>query len=291
VVNYSFVSEKELAAAGEKVKPIVLMNPLSADQAAMRTTQHVGLLQNVARNLRHQVSSVRIYEIGRVYLPDPRGGEGTRPPAREVPTLSGALYGRRDERGWSGGKDMMVDFYDAKGAVEAVLASAGIGEAKWAPVEAARYHPRASAEVTVGRDRVGTVGEIHPRVAKAFDVPAGTYLFELDLEKVNALARLFPAFKPLARFPAVLRDLAVVVPVELAHEEVRQVIVEVGKPLVEDAIVFDVYTGKPIPEGKKNVAYALRYRAPDRTLTDAEVAEAHQRIVSEVNKRLGASLR
>jgi phenylalanyl-tRNA synthetase beta chain len=88
-----------------------------------------------------------------------------------------------------------------------------------------------------------------------------------------------------------LRDLAVVVPLELQNDEVRRVILEVGAPLVEDALIFDVYTGKPIPEGRKNLAYAIRYRSPERTLTDAEVTAAHQRIISEVNQRLGGALR
>jgi phenylalanyl-tRNA synthetase beta chain len=128
-------------------------------------------------------------------------------------------------------------------------------------------------------------------VTKALGLPEGIYAFELDTQPLYAAAKLVPEYHPLPRFPAVLRDLAVVVPLELRNDEVRQVILEVGGPLVEDAALFDVYTGKPIPEGRKNVAYAIRYRSPERTLTDAEVTEAHGRIIAEVNQRLGAALR
>ena len=128
-------------------------------------------------------------------------------------------------------------------------------------------------------------------MSKRLGVPASVFAFDLDAEKLYALAELVPSYRQLWRYPPVLRDLAVVVASELPNEEVRRVIVDVGKPLVDDALIFDVYTGKPIPEGKKNLAYAIRYRAPDRTLTDAEVNEAHQRIIEEVNRRLGGSLR
>lgn len=291
VVNYSFVAPEELAAFGEGPAPAALQNPLSVEQSVMRTTLYSGLLRNLSRNLRHQVGSVRLYELGRVYFPDPEGGEGTRPVAREVFVLAGVLFGRREPRAWTAPQEAPVDFFDARGAVESVLGALRV-RASFAPIESPAYHPRASAEVrSEGGERLGSVGELHPRVAKRLGVPAGAHLFELDVEALARLAVLLPAYRSLPRFPAVLRDIAVVVPLELGNEQVRKVILEVGAPLVQAASVFDVYAGSPLPEGKKNLAYALSYRAPDRTLTDAEVNEAHQRIVQEVNRRLGASLR
>ncbi|NVJ28354.1 phenylalanine--tRNA ligase subunit beta, partial [Myxococcus sp. AM011] len=194
-------------------------------------------------------------------------------------------------RSWTQ-KDARADFYDAKGAVEAVLGALRVEGVTWSPGGPSAYHPRASAEVKLADGTVlGHVGELHPRVVKALGLPEGVFVFELDTEPLYSAARLVPEYHSLPKFPAVLRDLAVVVPVELANDSVRKVILEVGRPLVEDALVFDVYTGKPIPEGKKNLAYALRYRSAERTLTDVEVTEAHQRIISEVNQRLGAALR
>lgn len=292
VVNYSFVAPKSLEVLGLKEQPVALLNPLSVEQSVMRTSLLPGLLENLSRSVRHQVESVSVYETGRAYFRDAEGGQGIRPAAREVHRVAGLVWGLRGGgRSWTQ-KDARADFYDAKGAVEAVLAALRVEGTTWSLGGPAAYHPRASAEVKGADGTVlGYVGELHPRVVKALGLPEGVFVFELDTAPLYAAARLVPEYHPLPKFPAVLRDLAVVVPVEQANEEVRKVILEVGGPLVEDALVFDVYTGKPIPEGKKNLAYALRYRSPDRTLTDVEVSEAHQRIISEVNQRLGASLR
>ena len=269
----------------------MLVNPLSVEQSAMRTTLLGGLVENLSRSVRHQVERVAIYEKGRVYFPDAAGGQGQRPATHEVQRVAGLVWGLRTGRSWTQ-KDARMDFYDAKGAVEAVLQALRITGVRYVALEAAAYHPRACAAVVLADGApVGRVGELHPRVTKALGLPEGVYAFELDTEPLYAAAALVPAYHALPRFPAVLRDLAVVVPLELRNDEVRQVILEVGGPLVEDAAIFDVYTGKPIPEGRKNVAYAIRYRAAERTLTDAEVTEAHQRIVAEVNQRLGAALR
>jgi len=117
------------------------------------------------------------------------------------------------------------------------------------------------------------------------------FAFELEFAALERVAALSPRFESLPRYPAVLRDLAVVVPVAMEAADVRAVIREVGQPLVEDATLFDVYTGAPLPAGQKNLAFALRYRSPERTLRDEEVAAAHTRIVEEVQRRLGGQLR
>jgi phenylalanyl-tRNA synthetase beta chain len=298
VVNYSFVNPAVLPwvtpgpldQLGRERPVIALKNPLTAEMSVMRQTLYAGLLQNVSHNLRHQQETVRLYEIGRIYFGDPEGGRRERPVAQEKPTLSGVLCGKRNGRAWAA-KDEPLDFFDAKGAVEAVLAGLGLEGATFEPVESAPYHPRASAQVRLGQRVLGTLGELHPKVARRLELPQAVYLFELDLDALYQAAKLVPQYTQLARFPAVLRDLAVVVPAELRNDEVRKVILDVGGPLVEDAFIFDVYTGKPIPEGKKNLAYAIRYRSADRTLTDAEVGQAHTRIIDEVNRRLGGELR
>lgn len=295
VVNYSFVSPAELDALGVGKGAIAVENPLSVEQSAMRTTLFAGLLQNVSRNLRHQVDSVRQYELGRTYVADPHGGRDGRPVAVESLKVAAVLWGRRDARGWTV-KDDNVDFYDAKGAVESVLDSLAISGVRFEPASSSQLHPKASASVTAlgangERRALGTLGQVHPKAAKALGVPQEVYLLELDFDALCAAACLVPKHRSVARYPAVLRDLAVVVPRELPNDEVRRLILEVGAPLVEEARVFDVYTGKQIPEGKKNLAYALRFRSNERTLNDAEVTEAHTRIVAEVNRRLGGALR
>ncbi|SES91583.1 phenylalanine--tRNA ligase subunit beta [Stigmatella erecta] len=291
VVNYSFVAPRNLEVLGGKEAPVALINPLSVEQSVMRTSLLPGLLENLSRSVRHQVERVAIHETGRAYFRDPEGGQGQRPATREVPRVAGLVWGLRSGRSWTQ-KDARMDFYDAKGAVEAVLHGLRVVGARFEPAEAPAWHPRACAQVVLADGTVlGHVGELHPRVTRALELPQGVFAFELDTAPLYAAAQLEPAYHALPRFPAVLRDLAVVVPAELRNDEVRRVILEVGGALVEDALIFDVYTGKPIPEGKKNLAYAIRYRSQERTLTDGEVGEAHQRIIAEVNQRLGGALR
>jgi phenylalanyl-tRNA synthetase beta chain len=289
VVNYSFVAPAELAAFGGE-GGIALSNPLSAEQSVMRTTLYASLVPNVVRSVRHQASGVRFYEWAKTYRPDPRGGEGARPVAQETLEVAGVLWGLRDgARSWTS-KDASVDFYDAKAAVEAVLSVLHI-EAQWVAVESPWYHPRASAQVTASGTVLGTLGELHPRAARALDAPPGVYLFQLEVEKLLAVARLVPGARPLSAFPSVRRDLALVVKAELPQAQVRKLILEIGRPLLVDAQVFDVYTGAQLAPGTKNLAFALEYRSSERTLTDEEVKQAHQRIVDEVHRQLGGALR
>ena len=298
VMNYSFVdpellrwvTPRALEKLGDPVDAVRLQNPLTPQQAVMRTTLLASLLPNVAFNLRHQPESLRLYELGRAYLRDPAGGKGLRPVAEERLRIGGVLWGRRLPRGWTA-DDASNDFADARGTVEAIVAALGPGAVSCTLARMAPFHPRATAEVRVGEVVLGWVGELHPRVAGELGLPPGVFAFELEYAALERLAVLSPQFRPLPRFPAVLRDLAVVVPASVPADEVRAVIQEVGGSLVEEARVFDVYTGPPLPEGQKNLAFALRYRAEDRTLRDDEVAAAHTRIVEEVQRRLGGQLR
>ena len=291
VVNYSFVSPAELAAFQAEKGAIAVSNPLSVEQSTMRTTLFASLVPNVTRSARFQATGVRFYEIARSYVPHEKGGENGKPVALETLQVAGALWGVRDGvRSWTG-KDAPIDFYDARAVVEAVLQSLHITGATFEPLDSPWYHPRAAATVKVGGRVLGTLGELHPRAQKRLDAPTGIFLFQLEVEALLAEAKLVPQATPLSRFPSVLRDLAVVVPSELPADKVRAVILDVGQPLVDEVRVFDVYAGHQVGEGKKNLAFALRYRAADRTLTDAEVTEAHQKIVATVTERLGGALR
>ena len=291
VVNYSFVALAELAAFGAEAGAVAVANPISVEQSVMRTTLFASLVPNVSRSARHQASGVRFYELARTYGAREGGGEGTTPVAMERLKLAGALWGARDGASSWTAKDAAVDFYDARATVEAALLALHIEGATFEPVESPWYHPRASALVKVEGRVLGSLGELHPRAMKRLDAPAGIFLFELDLEELLVVGRPVPQAKPLSTFPPVLRDLAVLVDEAMAADAVRAVILEVGRPLVHDARVFDVYTGPQVGAGRKNLAFALTYRAADRTLTDSEVVEAHQRIVSEVSKRLKGELR
>jgi phenylalanyl-tRNA synthetase beta chain len=292
-VNFSFVSEPDLAplrtqelagdGAGRSLG-IALQNPISADLALMRTSLVPSLLRNAARNRAQRVDDVRLYEIARVYHPRPAGPDGDEPSAEPL-RVAGVLVGRRGPVGWSAGTEA-VDFYDAKAACAGVLEALGVSGARWEAGADPWLHPRAAARAVAGPgagELLGVTGELHPRTAAAFDLPRGALAFELRLDALLRHGRLVPRYRPIPQFPAVLRDVAVVVEDAVEAEAVLRVVRE--EPLVEDATLFDVYRGAPLPAGRKSLAVALRYRAPDRTLTDAEVDACHARIV----ERLGAA--
>jgi phenylalanyl-tRNA synthetase beta chain len=274
-VNFSFVAPADLAAFDPASRPVPLRNPLSAELAVMRTSLIPSLLRNVGANLRQRVEDVRLYELARVYAAGPGPGDE---PALEGARAAGVLVGRRSPQGW-GAPAAAVDFFDAKAAVWAVLEALGI-DASLERSSAPWAHPRAAAEIVAGPRRIGTMAEIHPRLAAALDLPRGVLAFELDREALLAAARLTPRHAGIPRFPAVLRDLALVVEEPVRAERVLEAIR--SEPLVERATLFDVYRGAPIPEGRKSFALALRYRAAERTLTDAEADAAHARIVERL---------
>ncbi|BDG07452.1 phenylalanine--tRNA ligase subunit beta [Anaeromyxobacter paludicola] len=281
-VNFSFVAEKELAAVSSAA-PIALRNPISADLAVMRTALVPSLLKNAAHNLRQRVGDVRLYEAARVYAPHPEGAapadgpDGA--PAHEAWRLAAVLAGRRSPLGWSAGSEA-ADFYDLKAAVEGLLEALGVARAGFRSGGPSWLHPRSAATVLAGGRELGHLGELHPRVSEAFELPRGVLAFELDLAALASLARIVPGYRPVPRFPAVLRDLAVVVAEEVPAGEVLRCVR--AEPLVEEVTLFDVYRGAPLAAGKKNLAMALRYRLPERTLTDAEADAAHQRILERL---------
>jgi phenylalanyl-tRNA synthetase beta chain len=283
-VNFSFVAPAELAVLDPGARPVALKNAISTELSVMRTSLVPSLLRNAALNLRQRVDDVRLYEVARTYAGLPGPGDE---PAQERVRIAGVLLGRRSPLGWAVGGER-VDYYDAKAVVARVLDVLGISGATFVPGGASWSHPRQSAGLRrPDGSTYGCLGEIHPRVAAAFGLPRGVLAFELDLAMLVADARLVPRHESIPRFPAVLRDLAVVVEERVQAAEVIAAVK--AEPLIEEAMLFDVYTGAPLPAGKKNLALALRYRAAERTLTDAEVDAAHARIVERL--RLEPSIR
>ncbi|HZZ83348.1 MAG TPA: phenylalanine--tRNA ligase subunit beta [Anaeromyxobacteraceae bacterium] len=286
-VNFSFVAAHELAAVSAQA-PIALRNPISADLAVMRTSLVPSLLRNAAYNLRQRVDDVRLYEAARVYAPHPEGAapadgpDGS--PADEAWRLGGVLAGRRSPLGWSTASGP-TDFYDLKAALEGLFEALGLAEVVFRSGGATWLHPRSAATaVLAGADgaprELGCLGELHPTVAESFGLPRGVLAFELDLDVLAERARIVPAYQPVPRFPAVLRDLAVVVGEAVPAAEVLSRVR--AEPLVEGVTLFDVYRGAPLPAGRKNLAMAIRYRLADRTLTDAEADAAHTRILERL---------
>ncbi len=294
-VNFSFVAARELEPFGQQVVTgdgsgralgVALKNPISADLSVMRTSLVPSLLRNVAHNRRQRVEDLRLYEIASVYHshPDPK-----ERPSSESVEIAGVLSGRRSPPGWATGQDA-VDFHDVKVAVTAVLDALGV-EARWIPGGGTWMHPRNSAVVVAadGEGELGVAGELHPRAAAAFDLPRGVLAFRLSLDAIVKRMQPVPQYRPIPRLPAVLRDLAVVVDEAVSAAAIEAAIR--AERLVDGVTVFDVYRGSPLPPGKKNVAFAISYRAADRTLTDAEADAAHARIVERLAAEVGAGLR
>jgi phenylalanyl-tRNA synthetase beta chain len=205
--------------------------------------------------------------------------------------LAGVMYGARAPLQW-GEPRAPIDFYDLKGAVEQVLEAACVRGASFAPGAANDVlHPRSACEVRFGGKLLGTLGELHPAAAQKLDLPRGVYVFELDFDALVAAAQLVPQYQAVPRFPAVLRDLAVAVDEAVPAASVEETIRQAGGGLVEEVVLFDLYRGEKIAAGKKSLAFAIRYRASGRTLTDEEANKAHALIVARLSERYGAELR
>jgi phenylalanyl-tRNA synthetase beta chain len=286
VITYPLSDRETLARAlspeeMESHPPLRLANPMSRELEFLRTTLRAGLLRALARNQRSRPGLVALFEVGRVFLPRPDDLP------REVEMAAGVVAGPRPDR-WGLPRGEPADFFDAKGMLETALASLGI-EAQFVPAEHAVFLPGSTAAVVVGRQQVGLLGQVHPEVARAFEVEGDAYLFELDLERLLPHVPGGRLYRPISRFPPVREDLAVVVDAEVPAGAVRSVIE--SSPLVVRAELFDVYTGPPVPEGKKSLAFAVTYQALDRTPSDEEVARERRRIVAQLERELGASLR
>ena len=296
-VNFSFVAPADLAPLSPDGgrTGIALQNPISADLAVMRSSILPSLLKGLAYNRRQRVEDVRLYELASIYEAREAGSGGAEgdAPAHEELRLAGVAGGRRHPVGWSTGGEPL-DFHDLKGALEALLEALGIDGVRWVHGGASWLHPRSAATIEWLDERgtfraLGVAGEVHPRVAAAFDLPRGVFAFDLSFEELLRAAKLIHGHTEVPRFPAVLRDLAVVVLDEVDARAVLDVVR--GERLVEEVSLFDVYRGAPIPDGKKNLAMAIRYRAADRTLTDAEADAAHGRIVERLRGEVAAELR
>ena len=296
VLNYSFVAERDLDALwpGDSApRAMRVANPLTVEQGAMRWSLLAGLLRNLGHNLARGARELQLYELGRVYLahPDPRHPSGPLSwPDHEPRRLSLALTGQA-AKSWTSSPGPL-DFYDCKGAIEDVLAALAAPAVEFALAPIPMLHPASCAAVTVDGAAAGFFGQLHPRVAKAFDVPSQTFVAELDWELLLGKARPERKMHGVPKFPGIERDLAFVVDDEILAARMLAEIqgVEVGG-LLELVSLFDVYKGAPVPDGKKSLAYRLSLRAPDRTLTDAEADAVVGAIKERLRSVLGAGIR
>jgi phenylalanyl-tRNA synthetase beta chain len=286
VVPYSFSSPRVnevvpgLNTPGSAVR---LVNPLSRDEGELRRSLLGGLL-DICRHNRHQgVRSVALFCVGKVFWEQDGPAEGWR--------LAGVLAGDVPRIGL--GESRPATFADIKGVVESILEQRNIlPSVEWAPARRMPpFHPGKSAQLLLDGAVVGAVGALHPEAESELDLSADHWLFELDLEKLLSYRPPRRVFVELPRFPAVARDLAVVVDGDFASDRIIQFVRQWRKDRVEDVSLFDEYVGAPIPDGRKSLAYAISYRASDRTLTDDEVNALQAELIEKLKAEFAVELR
>lgn len=291
VINYSFVSPTAwdriaLEAGDARRRTVKILNPLNEEQSVMRTSLVPSLLETVSRNLAYRTRDLQLFELRPVFLP--RAGEELPDERRR---LVMALCGRRAPEGWTQG-GAMVDFYDLKGVVEDLIDHFRVDKVLW-PADAREpyLHPGKSCRIESAGALLGTLGEVHPVVLQNYDIDTPVYLLDLDIEAFLSVSRESEGFRPLSRFPDVYRDSALLVDESVTAQMLFDAVAAVRGKLVEDFVLFDLYRGKGVPEGKKSLAIRVRYRSLEKTLTEEEIGKAHGKIIRALEEKLGAEVR
>lgn len=263
-----------------------LENPLTPAADRLRSTLLGSMLNALAANLR-SVGRVALFEIGKVYWPIP----GELLPA-EPEHIAIALAGPRAAGAWLNRDDAPLDFFDLKGVVEELLERLGLlAHARFEPAIHPLFGPKA-AQVLLKSRPLGVLGELHPAVRRAFDLPEGrASVAELQLAPLAAAVSARHKMSPLSSFPAIKEDLALLVDEGVTAEQVETAIRQAGGSLLRNVTLFDVYRGKQVPAGKKSLAYALTFQADDKTLKDADVEKVRRRILARLGQTVGAELR
>jgi phenylalanyl-tRNA synthetase beta chain len=286
-ITYSFISGDacdmlNLTADDPRRKTVALLNPLSEDQAVMRSSMIPGLLGVMRHNLAHQVKNMKLFEIGRTYL----AREADQLP-EETEMLAALWTGVRHHPSWHG-REIACDFFDLKGVVEALLEALGVAPVEFvasADEDCLYTQPGASGWIRCGDQQLGLVGQVHPRLSRQLELRQTAYIFELNVDRMLTLISTRKTSQPIPRYPSVSRDITLIVDRNLAAQSILNRALQVGDELIESLHLFDVFQGKPIPDGKKSISFRIVYRAADRTLEDEEVnrlhAETTARLVDE----------
>lgn len=281
VMTYSFISPKaydkiSLPKESKARDVIKLINPLGEDYSVMRTTLLPNMLDLLGRNFNRGVEEVFAYEIGNIFIPKSL-------PVKELPIekqiLSIGFYGKKD-------------FYYLKEVVEKVLERLGITGIEYEREEKnTTFHPGRTAKIFVGNEEIGTIGEIHPDVCENYSIKNRVYAGQIDFDKIVELTNLDIKYKPLPKYPSMVRDIALVLKEDILVGDIEKIIRKHGKGLIEKIELFDIYKGNQIDEGMKSVAYSITYRSYEKTLTDDEVNQIQNSIIEDLENTLNAKLR
>ncbi len=280
IYTYTFTSPSvfdklNIPKDSELRNTVRITNPLGEDTSVMRTTTVASMLDILSRNYNQRNPFAKLFELGKVFVPT---SDGELP--NEPKKITVGMYG--------GG----VSFFDIKGNIEAMLCGLNVKKVRYeADSENPIFHPGRTAKISAGGKVLGVVGQIHPDVAKKFGIDAEVYVAELDFENVFLNIKTEVSFKELPKYPAVTRDIAMLVDKSTPVYELESVILKAGGSLLEKLTLFDVYEGKQVEKGKKSVAYSASFRAADRSLTGEEVQAVFDKIVKKLEDKTGAQLR
>ncbi len=282
ITTYSFISPKSYDLV--RIPPysflrntVNLINPLGEEYSVMRTTLLSNMMEVLARNYKRNVPKAGFFEIGNLFFP------------KQVPVTELPIEKKSLAIGFYGGKD---DFFTLKGIVCKFLDRMGVRGYRFVTeANNETFHSGRCAAIIMGNHVLGTLGEVHPLVLENYDIKERAYLADLDFNILIQAARLDHIYKPLPKYPAITRDIAVLVADDITAGELVEIVQMEGGPLLAEASIFDVYKGKQIPEGMKSVAIGMTFRAPDRTLTDEEVGGIYSTIIQKLEELTGATLR
>ncbi|MCM3162889.1 phenylalanine--tRNA ligase subunit beta [Metabacillus litoralis] len=285
-ITYSLTSEEKAPKYALEASELTkLALPMSEERSVLRLSLLPHLLDALRYNLARQIDQVALYEIGSVFLSQ---GKDVQPLEKE--RLSGAVTGLWHSHSWQGEKKP-VDFYVVKGIIDGLVDLLGLSDViEYKQSKREGMHPGRTAEIFLGEKLVGFVGQVHPTVQKELDLTE-TYVFELSLVDLLTADVEETRFEVIPRYPSITRDIALVVNKDVIVGDIEKVIKEAGGKMLRDVAVFDLYEGDRLEEGKKSVAFSLRYFDPERTLTDEDVSKAHEKVLSAVEEKTGATLR
>lgn len=280
-ITYSFVDPAWQLAIDADIKPVALANPLSAELSVMRTSLWPGLLKALQHNINRQQTRVRLFETGLSFIP-------AKQCLVQQPKIAGVICGALNPEQW-GEDSRKVDFFDLKADVEAILSLGGLADVRFEKAEHSALHPGQSARILKNGQAIGWIGALHPQTRKTLDIDPPCYVFELEQQSV--LDANVPVFTSLSKFPEVRRDIAVIIKQEIPVESLFQTIKAAASEVLQEILLFDVYTGKGIDIGLKSVALGLILQGFSRTLMDEDVESEITKIVTALGKDFGATLR
>jgi phenylalanyl-tRNA synthetase beta chain len=291
IVNYSFGTPVAadmlcLRENDERRRSVKITNPLGEDLSVMRTTMIYGLLDTAKRNTNNGCFDLKIFEMGRVFL---KRAKGELPEERNM--IAGLATGKISDDLWNAGKN--VDFYHLKGCLENIFYDLKIDNCKYISNNTESFlHPGKSCAIMLNEKRIGLLGEIHPDVMERIDFKNNVYVFEINMDYLpKDYAGKKIVYQEISKFPAVMRDAAFVVSVDLEADRMLNVILEENEDLLENVYVFDIYKGKGLPEGTKSLGLRFSYRASSRTLTDSEVSSIHEKLLQKIIDVTGSKIR